>query len=216
MSTRAIAVQRFDGGAGHEPYWQTYTVDLADNQTLLDALLFIVDHLDPTLAFRRTCRSGICGSCAARVNGVACLLCQRSLGEAVAGRGDAPLRVQPLHGFTVLRDLVVDMEPFFDAFDRAGTWLEPNAAYDGALDATTAERLWPAMGCVTCGICARTPASRAPHAAVVARLLTLAHDPRDAAGAARLHALTPSPDQPFATWLRAICPKAVDVGGLVE
>ena len=183
MAARQISVQRFDPVAGPEPYWQTYTVEMTDRQTLLDALLTIADRIDPTLAFRRTCRSGICGSCAGRVNGRACLLCQLSIGEAASARPDGTVQIQPLAGFTVLRDLVVDMEPFFDAFDRAGAWLVPNPDYDGVLSADLASTLWPAMSCVMCGICARDQHdSGSLHPAAVARLLTLARDPRDASG----------------------------------
>jgi succinate dehydrogenase/fumarate reductase-like Fe-S protein len=122
-----------------------------------------------------------------------------------------------LAGFTILRDLVVDMEPFFDAFDRAGAWLIPNSEYDGVLQPEVANSLWPAMSCVMCGICAADRHDHgALHPAAVARLLTLARDPRDAAGPARLRALDPPPDRPFADWLEAVCPKAVDVRGLVE
>jgi succinate dehydrogenase / fumarate reductase iron-sulfur subunit len=217
MTTRQIAVQRFDAGAGPEPYWQTYSVEMTDRQTLLDALLAIADRIDPTLAFRRTCRSGICGSCAGRVNGRACLLCQLSIGEATVGRGDAPVRVQPLAGFSVLRDLVVDMGPFFEAFDRAGAWLIPNPDHDGVLSAETARTLWPAMSCVMCGICARGSQDHASlNPAVVTRLLTLAHDPRDATGADRVRSLATPPDRRFAEWLQSVCPKGVDVRGLVE
>lgn len=215
MAARQITVQRCDAGAS--PYWQTYGVDMKDNQTLLDALLTIADSIDPTLAFRRTCRSGICGSCAGRVNGQACLLCQLSIGEAARGRPETPLRVQPLHGFRVLRDLVVDMGPFFEEFDRAGAWLIPNPRYGGVLSAEVASTLWPAMTCVMCGICARGgQAGRSPHPAAVSRILTLARDPRDATGADRLRALGTPPDRQFAEWLKAVCPKDVDVRGLVE
>ncbi len=216
MPTRQIAVQRMDGPEGGEPYWQTYTVEMKDSQTLLDALLTIVDSIDPTLAFRRTCRSGICGSCAARVNGRPCLLCQLSIGEA-AGSPDVPVRLQPLEGFAVLRDLVVDMDPFFDEFDAAGAWLIPNPQYDGVLSAQSAAALWPAMTCVMCGICACGQTSdTSPHAAAVTRVLTLARDPRDIGGSDRLRALGVPPDRRFAEWLKAICPKGVDVRGLIE
>jgi succinate dehydrogenase / fumarate reductase iron-sulfur subunit len=217
MAARQISVQRFDPVAGPEPYWQTYTVEMTDRQTLLDALLTIADRIDPTLAFRRTCRSGICGSCAGRVNGRACLLCQLSIGEAASARPDATVQIQPLAGFAVLRDLVVDMAPFFDAFDRAGAWLVPNRDYGGVLPADVASTLWPAMSCVMCGICARNQHdSGSLHPAAVARVLTLARDPRDAGGPARLRALPTLPDRSFAEWLKAVCPKAVDVRGLVE
>ena len=129
MAARQITVERFNPDTGPEPYWQTYTVDIRDNQTILDALLMIADSIDPTLAFRRTCRSGICGSCAGRVNGRACLLCQLSISEAAGERPDDRVSVQALQGFTVLRDLVVDMDPFFEEFDRAGAWLIPEPQY---------------------------------------------------------------------------------------
>ena len=217
MAARQITVQRLDADASVEPYWQTYTVDMKDNQTLLDALLTIADSIDPTLAFRRSCRSGICGACAGRVNGQTCLLCQVSIGEAAAAHPEDPFHVQPLPGFKVLRDLVVDMGPFFEAFDRARAWLIPKPEYDGVLSAEVARMLWPAMSCVMCGICARGQhAGASPHPAAVARLLTLARDPRDATGPDRLQALGTPPDRQFAEWLRAVCPKGVDVRGLVE
>jgi succinate dehydrogenase/fumarate reductase-like Fe-S protein len=125
--------------------------------------------------------------------------------------------VQPLSGFTVLRDLVVDMQPFFDAFDRAEAWLIPRPGYDGVVPDEVSRALWPAMSCVMCGICARgAQPEGASHAAVVARLLTLAHDPRDARGADRVRALGSSPDRTFAEWLEALCPKHVSVTGLIE
>ena len=217
MAPRQIAVERCGADAGSESYWQTYAVDMKDNQMLLDALLMIADSIDPTLAFRRTCRSGICGSCAGRVNGHACLFCQLSIGEAAGGRTDAPLRVQPLHGFTVLRDLVVDMDPFFEEFDRAGAWLIPKPEHDGVLSAEVTRSLWPAMSCVMCGICAPgQQAGAAPHPAAVTRILTLARDPRDATGMDRVRALGSPPDRRFAEWLKAVCLKGVDVRGLVE
>jgi succinate dehydrogenase / fumarate reductase iron-sulfur subunit len=214
---RQIAVERFDPSVGADPYWATYSVPMTDNQTVLDALLAIADDIDPTLAFRRTCRSGICGSCAGRVNGRASLFCQVSIGAAVASRPGQPLRVQALEGFTVLRDLVVDMDPFFEAFNRARAWLEPRPGYDGTLPPQHGDALWPAMSCVMCGICTRgSGAEQEPHPAVVARVLTLARDPRDARGEDRLRGLPSSPGGRFADWLRAVCPKDVDVRGLIE
>ena len=216
MATREIRVQRSNGEVDPRPYGQSYTVDIADRQTMLDALLLITDTLDPTLAFRRTCRSGICGACAASVNGRTCLLCQLSVGAAAGSRAEA-IAVQPLPGFTVLRDLVVDMEPFFEAFDRAEAWLELNPKYDGTMPPDAARSLWPAMTCVMCGICAGVQRHAAAlHPAALGRVLTLARDPRDARGRARESALETPPDRAFAEWLRAVCPKGVDLRGLVE
>src|SRR5690606_6891133 len=91
MAATQITVQRCDAGTSSEPYWQTYAVDVRGNETVLDALLLIADRIDPTLAFRRTCRSGICGSCAGQVNGRACLLCQLSIDEARRESEHTPL-----------------------------------------------------------------------------------------------------------------------------
>lgn len=217
MASRTIAVQRFNAEVDREAFWQSYTVEISDSRTVLDALLVIADTIDPTLAFRRTCRSGICGSCAATVNGRSCLLCQLSIAEAAGAGADAPIRVEPLRGFRVLRDLVVDMDPFFEQFDRAGAWLIPDPAYDGLLSAEISGRLWPAMSCVMCGICSRgQDEGSLAHPAAVSRVLSLAHDPRDAHGRARLSGLDERPDREFAERLRTVCPKGVDVRGLVE
>lgn len=211
-------MRRFDPELDREPRWESFGVEIEDHQTVLDALLLIADTIDPTLAFRRTCRSGICGACAGTVNGGSCLLCQFSIGEAASGLDDdEPLRVEPLQGFTVLRDLVVDMGAFFDQFDRARAWLIPNPEYDGVLSAEAASALWPALSCVTCGICASGQSDEGGlHAAAVSRVLSLAHDPRDALGRERLSELGVRPDRAFAEKLKSVCPKDMDVSRLLE
>jgi succinate dehydrogenase / fumarate reductase iron-sulfur subunit len=130
----------------------------------------------------------------------------------------ADVFVAPLPPFAILRDLVVDVAPFFDAFAQAEAWLEPAADYDGVVPRETFNRLWGPAGCVLCGICVGdAAAARGAHPAVVARILRLAHDPRDARGTGRLQGLdTPRIcDEAFASRLRAICPKRVDVRGLL-
>jgi succinate dehydrogenase / fumarate reductase iron-sulfur subunit len=208
-----LTVQRFDPAVDAEPSWASYEVDVAPHRTVLDALLMVADRIDPTLAFRRTCRSGICGACGGLVDGQARLFCQARVGDA------REIAVRPLPGFRILKDLVVDMDPFFDAFARAAAWLVPAAAYDGVVPPDTLRRMWGAAGCVLCGVCVgRAPAPDGSHPAVVARVLRLAADPRDALGAARLAHLD-DPDRydaRFADALRAVCPKAVDVSGLTR
>jgi succinate dehydrogenase / fumarate reductase iron-sulfur subunit len=110
--------------------------------------------------------------------------------QELVGSPGGEIVVQPLPQFRVLKDLVVDMDPFFDAFVRAEAWVVPAREYDGLVPPQTFGRLWGAAGCVLCGICvdqAHAPEQCNP--AVVARVLRLAADPRDERGAARLATL---------------------------
>jgi len=222
-----IAVQRFDPKTDERPVWATYSVNVAPSQTVLDALLVVAETIDPTLAFRRTCRSGICGACAGTINGQPRLFCQAMVGgmrssgarpASVPSGVEAEIFVQPLSQFRVLKDLVVDMGPFFDAFERAQAWLVPSARYDGLMSKDVFRRLWGATSCVLCGICVgRAAAPDLSHPAAVARVLRLACDPRDELGETRL-ALLDQPERYDAEWAEALktaCPKAVDVSGLL-
>lgn len=218
-----IAIERFDPGVDREPYWEFYEVALHSRQTILEALLAIGDTLDPTLAFRRSCRSGICGACGALVNGRLQLMCQTLAGEITPVQReliqDADVVLRPLPNFRVLKDLVVDMEPFLDALRRASVWTVPNPAYQGTIPREQFQRLWGTAACILCGLCATisvgdstlTPAS-------IIKVLRLAHDPRDARGLARLNILSRGThvNRQFVEELKAICPKRVDAGSLLE
>jgi succinate dehydrogenase / fumarate reductase iron-sulfur subunit len=106
-----LKVRRFDPESGAEPYWQTFQVPVEKGDRLLDALHHVKWHLDGSLTFRRSCAHGVCGSDAMRVNGVnrlACKVLVKDLGEEIT--------VEPLKGLKVEKDLLVDMEPFFEAF----------------------------------------------------------------------------------------------------
>ena len=155
---------------------------------VLDALLHVREHLDPTLGFRFSCRAGMCGSCAVIVNGREMLSCQAT----IADLGDV-LRVAPLRALPVLRDLVNDMTPFFDSFKRVKGGLEPaepgrrapRTLPPGARDRSLIERH---NGCLTCGACHSAAGTRPGHAgpAEINRVMMLALDERDARGKARM------------------------------
>jgi succinate dehydrogenase/fumarate reductase iron-sulfur protein len=162
---------------------------------VLDALLFVREHLDPTLGFRYACRAGMCGSCAVVVNGKEALACQLP----VAALGTRTVRVAPLRALPVLRDLVCDMAPFFAGWKRACAALRPSDP------ARATPRTMPPgeprraliegqNGCLTCGACdsacADTLGDEHAHGpAALNRLLMLALDERDAEGKARLAAI---------------------------
>lgn len=159
---------------------------------VLDALLYVREHLDPSLGFRYSCRAGMCGSCAVVVNGKEALACQTSIGSL----GTTHVRVAPLRALPVLRDVMCDMTPFFDTFRRVDAALRPAEP-----DRATVRTLPPGAphralierqnGCVTCGACfsacewsATRPGYLGP--AAMNRVLMLALDERDATGRKRL------------------------------
>jgi succinate dehydrogenase / fumarate reductase iron-sulfur subunit len=112
----ALKVQRRSPGT--EPYWATYDVEVEDNGRVLDALHQAKWHQDGSLSFRRSCAHGVCGSDAMMINGVNRLAC------AVLCRDlEQPIRVEPLRGLAVEKDLIVDMDPFFDAYKAVKPWL---------------------------------------------------------------------------------------------
>lgn len=217
-----LAVLRFDPGSDSEPYWGRYRVEVRSNQTVLDALLAVEESLDPTLAFRRTCRSGICGACGAVINGRLRLLCHTLISTATAERAqaDADIAIRPLPRFKVLKDLVVDLDPFLDALKRLNAWLVPDPDYDGTMPPDVFQRLWSAATCILCGICAADSTAReaSMQAAAAVRALRFLHDPRDRVGAARQERLDALGilNSGFAERLRATCPKAVDITGLLQ
>ena len=106
-----LKIRRFNPEAGPEPWWDEFTVSMEGNDRLLDALHEVKWHHDGTLALRRSCAHGICGSDAMLINGENALACKVLVSDV------APkVTVEPIRGLPVLKDLIVDMEPFFDGY----------------------------------------------------------------------------------------------------
>ncbi len=102
-------VHRYNPHTDVAPHYQVFSVDVDDHTTVLDALQHIKWYRDGTLTFRRSCRSATCGSCGMLINGSNRLACN----TRVVDLQSSDVSVSPLPGFAVLRDLVVDMDPFF-------------------------------------------------------------------------------------------------------
>jgi len=107
-------VFRFDPGSDKEPRFQDYKVPHRKGLTVLDALFWIQDNLDPSLCFRSACRAAVCGSCAMHIAGRYRLACETQADIKGAG----PMVVRPLTHLPVQRDLVVDMTAFFGAYKQ--------------------------------------------------------------------------------------------------
>jgi succinate dehydrogenase / fumarate reductase iron-sulfur subunit len=119
-----LRIRRYNPETDAAPHWEDYTVPAHPTDRILDALHKVKWELDGTLTFRRSCAHGICGSDAMRINGRNRLACKTlvkdldaftQLGDGTLGPGK-PIMVEPIKGLAVLKDLVVDMEPFFDAY----------------------------------------------------------------------------------------------------
>jgi len=102
-----------DARAPGEEYWEEFTVTAHATDRLLDALHMIKWETDGSLAFRRSCAHGVCGSDAMRINGKNRLACKTLLKDLNPAR---PITVEPIAGLPVEKDLIVDMEPFFASF----------------------------------------------------------------------------------------------------
>ena len=132
--------------------WESFGVPLADRTTVLDALFWIVRERDRSLAFRCACRAAMCGSCAMVVNGDERLACKTPLATLAT-----PIRVEPLRSLPVIKDLVVDMDTFFDRYQA----VEPVVRTDERLaepaiispvDPTRLE-IGAGLDCISCGAC---------------------------------------------------------------
>jgi succinate dehydrogenase / fumarate reductase iron-sulfur subunit len=104
-----LKIQRFNPETDPKPHWEEYQVEVDPTDRLLDALNQVKWFQDGTLAFRRSCGHGVCGSDAMTINSVNRLAC-KVLMQDLSTR----VTVEPLRGFPVIKDLVVDMEPLFE------------------------------------------------------------------------------------------------------
>lgn len=196
---KEIRIRIRRGGAagaadGPAERYQRYTLRARERMTLLDALVAIQTGPDPSLSFRYSCRVGMCGTCALQANGRARWACRTLLSEL----GDE-ITLAPLPHFPVVRDLAVEMTPFFEKMQKARGWLEPTAAAAAAPAETPPEgaergKIEPHIECITCGICyaSCTMVGHEPDflgPAALNRAYTLVCDSRDAVGAGRLEEL---------------------------
>jgi len=117
-------VYRYDPDTDEDGYFMVYQVPFTEGMRVLDALNYIHDNLDGTLAYRWICRAGQCGSCSIRVNGKAVLACQ----EEVKNTGDV-IVLEPLQMFPVIRDLVVDTREAYDKLKDGDPYLKRGEEY---------------------------------------------------------------------------------------
>ena len=113
-----LRVQRFNPEKDQKPYWGMYTLEnVHRNDSILDLLHRVKWEQDGTLTLRRSCAHGVCGSDAMRINGANALACKTLVARiAKEGSAETTIQVEPILGMAVVKDLVVDMEPFFEHY----------------------------------------------------------------------------------------------------
>jgi len=150
--TLEVSIFRYDPDSGEPPRFKTYGMPAKKGESVLDLLMEIQERRDPTLSFEYSCRSGVCGCCAVRINGVPRLACKTQLSEFKGGR----LRIEPLRNMPVLKDLIVDRTNFWRKYEQVKPWLSPQDPFrDKEFLQTPAqlEQIEPYDACRLCGIC---------------------------------------------------------------
>lgn len=149
---RTLRVYRYDPDRDDPPRVDEYVVDTAAcGPMVLDALIHIKNHIDSTLTFRRSCREGICGSCAMNIDGVNTLACTASLDDQSKVIGIYPLPHMP-----VIKDLVPDLNHFYAQYASTKPWLQtdsPAPARERLQSEEERARLDGLYECILCACC---------------------------------------------------------------
>jgi len=152
--TRSLKVFRYDPEVEgkQEPRFDEFTVPYRQGMTVLDALIYARDHYDSTLTFRHSCRQAICGSDAFFINGGQRLGCKTQLSDL-----PDPVRVEPLPHQEVVKDLVVDMQHFYDQMDAVEPYFRdddvPGELEEQRQSRENREKIKMATRCIWCGAC---------------------------------------------------------------
>ncbi|MFC6614143.1 succinate dehydrogenase/fumarate reductase iron-sulfur subunit [Halopenitus salinus] len=154
-NTREILVFRFDPEVEgkQEPRFDEFHVPFEKGMTVLDALIYARDHFDSSLTFRHSCRQAVCGSDAMFVNGQQRLACKTQISEL-----SDPVRIEPLPHADVRKDLVVDMQHFYDQMDAVEPFFDPDELPEDELaeqrqSRENREKVKMSTRCIWCGAC---------------------------------------------------------------
>ncbi len=158
MSTKVekvveFKISRFDP-KNNKSYMSTFKVPVRTGTTMLDALLYVKDNLDETLSFRQSCRMGICGDCAINVDGKPMLACYTQVLDL---KSDSVV-VEPMANYNVIKDLVVDLAPFWETYKKIRTHLiKPEEAFrtpeEFHQSPEDLKKFWDLTLCIKCSVC---------------------------------------------------------------
>jgi len=184
-----LRIFRFDPEKDKRPRFEDFVVDGEPNDQVLDLLNEVKWYQDGTLSYRRSCAHGICGSDALRINGVNRLACKVLVKDV-----GTKIKIEPLLGLQVVKDLIVDMEPFFDHYRSVMPFLvndEPPPLEERPQNQEQRARFDDTTKCILCAACTTScPSFWANGEYVGPAAFVQAHrfvfDSRDRAGAERL------------------------------
>jgi len=146
-----LKIFRFNPETDKRPCYKTYKVEGEETDRVLDLLEYVKGYYDGTLSFRRSCAHGICGSDAMRINGrnyLACKVLVRDLGTKIT--------IEPILGLKVIKDLIVDMDPFFEHFRTVLPYFindEPAPRTERLQSPEERERFDDTTKCILCACC---------------------------------------------------------------
>lgn len=151
--SKKLRIYRYDPDSGENPRLDTYEIDLDKcGPMVLDALIKIKNELDSGLTFRRSCREGICGSCAMNIDGVNTLACTKAIRDI---KGD--IKIYPLPHMKVIKDLVPDMNMFYAQYASIEPWLKTDTAIAKNAEQLQSEEEREALDglyeCILCACC---------------------------------------------------------------
>ena len=221
-----LHVQRFDPTQDSEPHIKDYRVTVEPTDRVLDALLEIARTQDSSLAFRKSCAHGVCGSDAMRINGAEHLACKTLIRDVVDGDG-GEITIEPLRHLPVQRDLMVDHSEFFAKYRSVEPFLKPKQAPEEKefVQSQAKRALYDdATKCINCSACysacpvlEKNPRFLGPAAIVQAARFVF--DSRDAGIDERVERL----DQADAVWAcenhfecTRVCPREIKVTKLIN
>jgi succinate dehydrogenase / fumarate reductase, iron-sulfur subunit len=189
-----LKIFRFNPEQDRKPHYESYQVEAQPTDRVLDLLEYVKGHLDGSLSFRRSCAHGVCGSDAMRINGRNRLACK----VLVKDLGSKKITVEPLLGMRVIKDMIVDMEPFFEHYRSVLPYLinnDPPPRQERLQSPQQRERFDDTTKCILCAACTTScPSFWANEQYVGPAAIVNAHrfifDSRDQGAAERLKILS--------------------------
>ena len=152
MKTCTITIFRYNPEQDPEPHPEQYTIEAKEGWTVLDALNEIKSHQDGSLSYRRSCRHGICGSCAVTIDGVNRLACETQLTTL-----DSEFVVEPLRHLKVIKDLIVDMNPMYEKLLEVKPYFiekgPPPSDHERLQSPEERKKIDGLYECILCGSC---------------------------------------------------------------
>jgi succinate dehydrogenase / fumarate reductase iron-sulfur subunit len=194
-SLKKLVIYRYDPDSGENPRVDTYEIHQDKcGPMVLDALIKIKNELDSTLTFRRSCREGICGSCAMNIDGTNTLACTKSIDDIV---GD--IKIYPLPHMNVIKDLIPDMTHFYAQYASIEPWLKSDTPVSKDRERLQSEedreKLDGLYECILCACCSTSCPSywwngdKYLGPAILLQAYRWLADSRDEADGDRLHQL---------------------------